>query len=99
MVNVGGGGLGLLLDAETAGALDGQRLFWIRFGLRGPQGPRIGVAGRVVHTHIDSQSNVYAGVSFEFAGGTDHRHFVLEQILSHVEASQRDQLRRSRSAA
>ncbi|QOI99755.1 MAG: hypothetical protein HRU70_04370 [Phycisphaeraceae bacterium] len=80
LVNVGGGGAGLLISKEHAGAVDGTRLYWFRVHLTPELPLPLSMTGRVVHHHLDHEQNVAAGVAFEFALNPAHRDFVAEQI-------------------
>lgn len=89
LVNVGGGGAGLLVDREQAGSIEQSRLFWTRIDLT-PQIPApLGITARVVHTHLDSSQNVYAGMNFDFAYNPSHKDFVIEQISRYTKLIQR----------
>jgi hypothetical protein len=80
LMNLGGGGAGLLLERSDGVAMDRARLFWIRINLM-PQIPApIGLTARLVHTHIDSAQNLYAGLAFEWAFHPAHKDFVIQQI-------------------
>src|SRR5262245_65159190 len=67
LVNMSGGGLGLRIGPSEAGAAERRPFLWLRVDLR-PQIPvPIAVTARLVHTHIDSGQNLYAGMAFDFA--------------------------------
>jgi hypothetical protein len=89
MLNIGGGGLGLLLDPNDRNALDRTRLLWLRVDLRPTIAAPIGMTAKVAHTHFDSGQNVYAGLAFEFAFNPAHRAFVVEQIEKVIHGLQR----------
>lgn len=86
--NLGGGGIGLVLDREDAGPLEGARLFWLRVDLSPVLPAPLSLVGRLAHTHIDSQQRVYAGMAFEFAHNPGHQRFVLDQIDRYLTAIQ-----------
>lgn len=94
MMNIGGGGVGLLFEASERGALEGSRLYWLRLRLQPHIPSPLGVAARVRHTHIDSTQRLYAGMMFEFGGEQAHQKFVVEQLCKYVAQVQREQLRR-----
>lgn len=99
LVNVSGGGIGLMIDRSEASAVDRARLFWIRIDLR-PQVPApIGMTTRLAHTHIDSTQHIYAGLAFEFDFNPSHRDFVVEQICRYVTLLQREQLQIAKQRA
>ncbi len=81
LVNLGGGGLGILVEPSDSAALSRHRLFWIRFTLGDITPVPIAAAARVVHTHMDSTHRVYAGVSFDFDFNPAYQRVVAEQIV------------------
>lgn len=82
LMNIGGGGAGLLIDRTDTAALDRSRFFWLRLDLT-PQVPLpLAVTGRLVHTHIDSAQNCYAGIAFDWSFNAGHRDFVVDQIAT-----------------
>lgn len=92
VVNISGGGLGLVAAHEDATGFDHARFFWVRVDLT-PQIPApIGFTTKLVHRHMDSTGAVHAGLSFEFGFNPDHRAFVVDQIVRYVAALQ-DRLR------
>ncbi|MEO0483801.1 MAG: flagellar brake protein [Planctomycetota bacterium] len=84
LMNVSGGGLGLLVPPEGASALDRSRLLWIRVALQPTIPEPIGMTARVAHTHMDSAQNRYAGCAFEFAFHPEHRDFIVSQLSAYV---------------
>lgn len=93
LMNIGGGGAGLILDRADSAAADRTRLYWLRVNLT-PQIPApIAMTARLVHTHIDSTQNVYAGMAFEWSFHQAHRDFVVDQICRYVRALQASQAR------
>jgi len=84
LVNLGGGGLGLLVEPSDAAVLSRHRLFWIRFSLGAITPVAICSAARVVHTHMDSSHRVYAGISFDFDFNPAHQRVVAEQIVQAI---------------
>lgn len=99
LVNIGGGGLGLLVRPEDSSAAERHRLYWMRLHLTPYVPAPVGVTARVAHTHLDSSHNLYAGVGFEFAFHPAHKAFVLDQIVRYVTMAQRAQADRMRQAA
>lgn len=96
LVNIGGGGAGLLIDRDEASAVDRARLFWLRIDLRPHIPAPLGITARLVHTHIDSSQNVYGGMAFDFAFNPAHRDFVVDQIARYARLAQFGQNLRSR---
>ncbi|TVQ59988.1 MAG: hypothetical protein EA379_09340 [Phycisphaerales bacterium] len=93
MVNLGGGGVGLLVEPDQAHGLESHRLFWLMINLTPHIPSPLGVSARLVHTHLDVSHRTYAGMSFEFGRHRAHEKFVVEQICRYVAEVQREQLR------
>jgi hypothetical protein len=70
LMNIGGGGAGLIVDHADSSATDRARLYWLRVNLTPIIPAPIGMTARLVHTHIDSGQNLYAGLAFEWSGLT-----------------------------
>ena len=87
-MNVGGGGVGLIIEKSDASALEQARVFWLRLDLQPHIPALVGLTARLAHTHIDSEQNTYAGLAFEFAHHPQHREFVVHQFTSYVDAVQ-----------
>lgn len=94
MVNIGGGGAGLLVDRGVAIGPDRTRAVWLRLDLRPHIPAPIAMTAKIAHTHMDSAQNLYLGVAFDFSFHTAHRDFVAGQICQYVLANQREQVRR-----
>ncbi len=80
LMNMGGGGLGLIVDKSEASGADRARVIWMRVDLRPTIAAPLAITGKVAHTHIDSTQSLYAGVAFEFAFNPAHREFVVDQV-------------------
>lgn len=98
LVNLGGGGVGLLVEPEHAAALNRHKLFWTRIDLGPDIGAPLCAVARLAHTHIDTSKRAYAGMAFDFSADPRHEQFVVGQILRYVAHLQRDQLRRQAKA-
>lgn len=84
LVNIGGGGAGLLISAADSSAIGRAPLLWMRIDLT-PEIPiPLGLTARVVHTHLDSAQNLYAGMTFDFSYNTGHRDFIISQIARYT---------------
>lgn len=92
LVNLGGGGAGLMIERGEASAADRARLFWMRVNLMPTIPAPIAMTARLVHTHIDSTQNLYAGMAFEWAFHAAHRDFVVSQIARYVTQLQKQRL-------
>lgn len=99
LLNVSGGGLGLLVAPEDAAALGSRPFIWLRLDLRPHIPVPAAVTARVAHTHIDSSQSVYAGLAFDFAHNPAHRKFIVDLFAQYVQALQRQQRTIIREAA
>ncbi len=99
VINVGGGGAGIVLPAAEAGSLDRSRVLFLRIDLTPHIPAPLGVTARLVHQHLDSGMNVHAGLCFDFSFNPEHREFVGEQMRRYIGALQSTQTRRVRKAA
>jgi hypothetical protein len=86
--NVGGGGVGLIVDKEHRSYIDSGKVFWMRLDLRPVVPAPLVLTARLAHTHIDSQQNTYAGFAFDFSLNQRHKHFVVGQIARFIKAMQ-----------
>jgi c-di-GMP-binding flagellar brake protein YcgR len=94
LMNIGGGGLGLRVAARESAALSRHKLFWLRFTLYPEVSTPICATAKVVHTHLESSQDVYAGLAFDFSFNPGHQRFVIDQICRYISALQRAQFRR-----
>lgn len=86
--NVGGGGVGLIVDKEHRAYIDSGKVFWMRLDLRPTVPAPLVLTARLAHTHIDSQQNTYAGFAFDFAMNPRHKSFVVGQIAQYIKSMQ-----------
>ena len=88
LANLGGGGVGLMVEPDDAGPLGRHRVFWFRLDLS-PELPVPAVAsGKVVHTHIDSSQRTYVGVAFDFSFNPGHQDILASQIAYYIDRRQ-----------
>ena len=88
LANLGGGGVGLVVDHDNAAAVGRHRIFWLRLSLE-PEIPiPVCASGKVVHTHIDSTQRTYVGIAFDFSFNQPHQSLVANQILNYIEQQQ-----------
>lgn len=91
LLNVGGGGVGVMLTGEDAKGLESHRRQWMLIHLS-PQLPAaLGVVAKLAHTRIDSEQRVYAGFAFEFDHNPAHRKFVVDTLCRYSMLIQREQ--------
>jgi hypothetical protein len=93
LMNIGGGGAGLLLQPEEAEDLSRSKPLWLMIDLAPHVPAPLGVVARAAHTHIDSQRRLYAGVAFDFGHHQAYRQFVTDTICRYVQDVQRDQIK------
>ncbi len=91
LLNVSGGGLGLLLNNDDSRVLGSRPFLWLRLDLRPDIPAPIAVTARVAHTHIDSGANLYAGLAFDFTHNIEHRAFIVEQFAQYIQSISRRQ--------
>ena len=92
LMNVGGGGVGIQIASSEAGALSRHRIFWIRIAMGNAHPVPLVATGKLVHTHIDSMNNTYAGMAFDFSFNPEHQKTVAAQIASYVQRVQAKQI-------
>ncbi len=95
LMNVGGGGLGVMLEGGDAAAIGSHHLYWVRVALPPHVQVPVSAMARLRHTHIDSSQRTYAGLQYEFPSGAEHHQFVIDQLCRYVSLVQRDQMRRA----
>jgi len=99
LMNLGGGGVGLQVNAADAAALGRHKLYWMRFLLQPELATPICATGKLVHTHIESSQDVYAGMAFDFSFNPGHQQFVLDQICRYIALQQRAQMQEALAAS
>ncbi|MDG2200280.1 MAG: hypothetical protein P8K80_03760 [Phycisphaerales bacterium] len=98
LVNLGGGGIGLNVSMDDAGTINRSRAFWVRFELPPHVHTPVCATARLVHSHIQSDKRLYAGMTFDFSHNPSHKRFVVQQIVRAIAGQQKLQLERRRSA-
>jgi len=88
LANLGGGGVGLVVPQEHRSAIDSGKVFWLRMDLCPTIPAPIVLTAKLAHSHIDSQQNTYAGMSFEFGINNQHKDFVIKQIARYLGSQQ-----------
>lgn len=92
LANLGGGGVGLRVKPHESQALARHKLFWMRLRLDAGREP-ICATCKLVHTHMESNHDTYAGMAFDFSFNPNHQRFVVEQISNYVAVRQAAQTR------
>ncbi|MFI4880967.1 MAG: hypothetical protein ACIAQU_00105 [Phycisphaerales bacterium JB064] len=85
LVNVGGGGAGLLVPPASRPSFDSSGRYWLRMALGADMPGPLAVSARCVHQHLDSTQNLHLGFAFDFSLHAEHRDFIVRQITSYVE--------------
>jgi hypothetical protein len=99
LVNIGGGGVGLMIDPTENRGMENGPFFWLRLNLT-PQIPApLAVTARLVHTHLDSSQRTYVGFAFDFRFNPSHERFVIDQLCRYVAQVQRDSVRGAETAS
>lgn len=99
LMNVGGGGIGVMILPEEAGGLAKHQHFFMRINLPPYLPVPLAVTARLRHTHVDSENRTYAGMAFDFSNSAQHQQFVIDQMCRYVAQVQRAQLRRASTEA
>jgi hypothetical protein len=86
LLNISGGGLGLVLAPEEARALETRPFVWLRVDLRPEVPAPVAVTARLAHTHVDSGQHLYAGLAFDFSHNPSHRKFIVDLFTSYTQA-------------
>jgi hypothetical protein len=92
LLNLGGGGVGLRVEPDCAAALSRHKVFWLRFALPPALKTPICASAKLVHTHMESNHDTYAGMAFDFSFNPSHQRFVVDQICRYIAMQQREQM-------
>jgi len=98
LANMGGGGIGIVVEPGDRQSLGRHRTFWLSIALPPEITVPLAVTAKLVHTHIDSSQKTYCGLAFEFSHNRSHQKFITDQIRRCVTIQQEAQLRRLRKA-
>ncbi len=94
LANLGGGGIGIIIDQDSASALTSNRIFYLQFAVPPEVPVPLAVTAKLVHTHIDSTQRTYAGLAFDFSRNKGHETFIAEQLERYLNLRQEAQNRR-----
>ena len=84
MLNIGGGGVGMLVSSTDAGVLNQTGPFWMRLNLAPSVPIPLSLTARLAHTRVDSSGDIHAGFAFDFVRNREYEPFVAEQICRYV---------------
>ena len=99
LLNLGGGGIGIRVGPIDASSLSRHKTFWMRFGLPPALTTPICASAKLVHTHMESNHDTYAGMAFDFSFNPSHQRFVVDQICRYIAMQQREQTQSERRTA
>jgi hypothetical protein len=85
LVNVGGGGAGLIVPPASRPGFDSSGRYWLRLALGSKMPAPLAVTARCVHQHLDSSQNLHLGFAFDFSLHPEHRDFIVRQITGYVD--------------
>lgn len=91
MLNLSGGGLGLMVDIDDSAAVGSRPHLWLQIDLRPDIPAPLSVTGRVAHSHIDSAQNLYVGLAFDFTHNPEHRSFIANTLTEYIHMLQHRQ--------
>jgi c-di-GMP-binding flagellar brake protein YcgR len=91
LLNLGGGGVGVRIAPTDASSLSRHKMFWMRFALPPATSTPICASAKLVHTHMESNHDTYAGMAFDFSFNPSHQRFVVDQICRYIALQQRQQ--------
>jgi c-di-GMP-binding flagellar brake protein YcgR len=93
LLNIGGGGVGLRVHPDDGSSLSRHKLFWLRISLPPELSTPICASAKLVHTHLESTQDFYAGLAFDFSFNPGHQRFVADQIALYIAKQQREMMR------
>ncbi|NNF42549.1 MAG: hypothetical protein HKN62_05795 [Phycisphaerales bacterium] len=88
LVNLGGGGVGLEIGPEHSQIVCRHKVYWIQIPMPGEPAAPICASAKLVHTHMQSDHSIYAGLAFDFTFNAPHQRFVADQICRYVSRQQ-----------
>lgn len=99
LLNIGGGGVGLRVLAADSQSILRHKIFWMRIHLPSAPSTPICATGKLVHTHMESTHDTYAGMAFDFTFNPAHERFVIDQICRYIAMQQGSQFQPLRIAS
>lgn len=91
LLNVSGGGLGLLFTHDQTPLLERQSFVWMRVSLRPFVPLPVALTTRRVHTHMDASQHVHGGFAFDFSFHAEHQEFIMNVFDEYVQGVQAQQ--------
>lgn len=93
LLNISGGGLGLMVSQAHAAACERNTYLWLRVDLRPDVPLPVALTVRRSHSHLDSGQNVYLGLAVDFTHHEAHHAFVTQLLAGYVDRVQASQAR------
>ena len=91
LLNISGGGLGLVIDPKYQAMVERHSFLWVRVNL-GPQIPvPVAMTVRRCHTHTDASQQLYGGFTFDFTFHQAHQKFIVDLFTRYVEMIEQKQ--------
>jgi hypothetical protein len=84
LLNISGGGVGLLVPGASSALLDSAPFLWLQVDLRPELHAPLAVTARRAHQHMDASGNISVGLAFEFACHPEHQTFVNHTLANYV---------------
>jgi hypothetical protein len=100
LLNVSGGGIGLLFEPKNQSAVDRNQFLWVKVNMAPVIAQPVAMTLKRCHTHMDSGQNLYGGFSFEFGFHQAHQRFIVDLFSRYVELieTRQRELRREKAA-
>src|SRR5262249_24763111 len=89
------GGVGLRVSPEDSQIVARHKLFWMRINLLPALTTPVCATGKLVHSHMESNHDTYAGLAFDFSFNPVHQRFVVDQICRYISIQQKAQTQHS----
>lgn len=99
LLNVSGGGIGLLFDPKCQASVERNAFLWVKVNLNPVIETPVALTLKRCHTHMDSAHNLYGGFSFEFSFHNAHQRFVIDLFTRYVELIETRQREKRQSQA
>ena len=85
LLNISGGGLGLLVPPASSMAVEKNPYFWLHLDLRPGLEVPVLVTARRAHSHRESSQHIYCGMAFDFGHHSSQQRFVTELLCGYVQ--------------
>ncbi|CAN5710078.1 hypothetical protein BH11PLA1_BH11PLA1_09460 [soil metagenome] len=89
LLNISGGGVGLMLTPSAASVLERAGLIWAQVSLRPHIPMPLGVTLKRVHSHLESTGEMYFGCALDFTWAPASQTFIAELFTRYMACMQR----------